>query len=56
MRRIAMTIGEAMGREPVFKVESVEPRHLIANIDAMRASLAVPRVQFAQGISELLNP
>lgn len=56
MREIATTIGKAVGREPVFKVESVEPRNLTANIEAMRAALAVPRVKLAQGIGELLVP
>jgi UDP-glucose 4-epimerase len=56
MREIARMIGKAVGREPEFKVEPVEPRHLIANIEAMQASLAVPQVQFQQGIGELLNP
>ena len=54
MRDIAATIGQAVGREPVFEVEPVEPRHLIANIDAMQVSLAVPKVLLAQGIGELL--
>lgn len=56
MREIATAIGKAVGREPVFKVEPVEARNLIANIEAMRASLTVPRVDFAQGIGELLVP
>jgi UDP-glucose 4-epimerase len=56
MREIATTIGKAVGREPVFKVEPVEPRNLIANIEAMRASLAAPKVTLAQGVGELLVP
>lgn len=54
LRDIAGVIGEAVGRAPVFKVEEVEPRHLIANIDALSESLIAPRVPFAQGILELI--
>jgi nucleoside-diphosphate-sugar epimerase len=56
MREIAETIGRAVGREPVFQSDSVEPRHLIANIDAMKVALTVPKVRLAQGIGELLLP
>lgn len=54
LRDIAGIIGEAVWRTPVFKVEEVEPRHLIANIDALSESLIAPRVPFAQGILELI--
>ncbi|NWD49594.1 NAD-dependent epimerase/dehydratase family protein [Pseudomonas gingeri] len=54
LREIAEIIGEAVGLAPVFKVEEVEPRHLIANIDALSESLIAPRVSFAQGILELI--
>ncbi len=55
IREIASTIAKAVGREPVFKIEPNEPRHLIANIEAMKQSLAIPKVLFSQGISELLT-
>jgi UDP-glucose 4-epimerase len=54
LRDIAGIIGEAVGRDPVFKIEEVESRHLIANIDALSESLIAPRVSFAQGILELV--
>jgi UDP-glucose 4-epimerase len=54
MREIANVIGSAVECEPEFKVVSEEPRNLLANIEAMRASLTVPKVNFAQGINELL--
>lgn len=54
LRDIAQAIGRAVGRDPVFKVEDVEPSHLIANIDAISEALIVPKVSFAQGILELI--
>jgi UDP-glucose 4-epimerase len=54
LREIATTIGRAVGREPVFQFDSVEPRHLIANIEAMKVALTVPKVTLAQGIGELV--
>ena len=54
IREIARTIGLAVGREPVFKVEPMVARHLTADIDAMCRELAVPKVNFAQGIRDLL--
>jgi UDP-glucose 4-epimerase len=54
MREIAETIGVAVGREPVFTLEPTVARHLTADIDAMRRELAVPKVNFAQGIRDLL--
>lgn len=54
MREIAGLIGQAVGREPVFKIDACEPRHLIADIGALSDSLVVPRVSFAQGIMELI--
>jgi UDP-glucose 4-epimerase len=54
MREIAATIGHAVGREPVFQFLPVEPRHLIANIEAMKVALTVPKVHLKQGVVELL--
>lgn len=54
LREIAEIIGQQVGRAPVFKVEGSEPRHLIADIDALSESLVAPRVSFAQGILELI--
>lgn len=54
LREIAEIIGQQVNRVPVFKVENGEPRHLIANIDALSDSLIVPQVSFAQGILELI--
>jgi UDP-glucose 4-epimerase len=56
LREIAITIGHAVEREPVFQFDSVEPRHLIANIEAMKVALTVPKVALAQGIGDLLLP
>lgn len=55
IRDIAQSIAMAVGREPVFNIDSNEPRHLIANIEAMEKALSVPKVMFCQGISELLT-
>lgn len=55
IREIAQTIGHAVGCEPVFKVDPSEARHLTANIEAMQAALATPRVAFAQGVRDLLE-
>lgn len=54
LREIACTIGEAVGREPVFKIDLSEPRHLIADIGMLSEILVVPKVCFAQGILELV--
>lgn len=54
LRAIAETIGHAVGREPVLKVDATEPRHLIANIDALRERLVAPSVNFEEGLLELI--
>jgi len=54
LRDIAEIIGEAVGRAPIFRIEEVESRHLIADIDALSESLVAPKVSFAQGILELI--
>lgn len=54
LRQIACIIGKAVGREPVFKIDASEPRHLIADIGALSDTLVVPKVAFEQGIVELI--
>lgn len=54
LRVIAQTIGNAVGREPILKIEQTEPRNLIANIDALCEKLVAPEVKFSQGLLELL--
>ncbi|SCX36173.1 Nucleoside-diphosphate-sugar epimerase [Pseudomonas sp. NFACC25] len=54
LRDIAGIIGTAVGRDPIFNIEEIESRNLIANIDSLSESLITPRVSFAQGILELI--
>jgi UDP-glucose 4-epimerase len=54
LRVIAQTIGDAVGREPILKIEQTEPRNLIANIDALCEQLMTPQMKFANGLLELL--
>ena len=56
LREIAEIIGRAVGCDPVFKVEAKEPRHLIADIDALKRHLVEPKVGFSKGIQELIPP
>lgn len=54
LRDIAGIIGKAVGRDPIFNIENMESRNLIANIDALSESLIAPKISFAQGILELI--
>lgn len=54
LREIAGVIGQAVGREPIFKIDANEPRNLIADIGSLSDSLVVPKVSFAEGIMELI--
>ncbi len=55
LREIATLMGQAVGKPPVFRVEQTVPRHLVANIDAMRHHLHVPQLPLARGILDLLD-
>jgi UDP-glucose 4-epimerase len=54
LRRIAELIGAAVAKPPLFSIdESAEPRHLVADIEQMRAVLGAPAIGMAQGVQEL---
>lgn len=54
LREIAGIIGREVGRGPLFKVEAVEPSHLIADIEDLRNILVKPKMSFSQGIIDLI--
>lgn len=55
LREIGRLIGEAVGREPIFKTDnSSPPGHLAGDITRMRDLLVAPKVRFADGIRTLL--
>lgn len=55
LRRLCETVGEAVGRSPVFRVNrSASPGHLTADIRRMREVLVAPRVPFAEGLKTML--
>lgn len=56
LREIGQIIGEVVDRPPVFTEEDAVSRSLIGDIQAMKASLCVPKVDFAHGIRDLIAP
>lgn len=55
LREIGTIIGEVVGRDPVFSVDSsVQPRHLIGDIGKMESLLRAPEVRFRDGVSKLV--
>lgn len=55
LRRISEIIGQAVGEEPVFKIdESVKLNSLIGDIHKMKEYLITPRVHFEDGIKTML--
>lgn len=56
LRDIAETIGEALGRTPVFEVHDAKGNaDLIGDISRMRVSLCEPTVKFSDGIREYIE-
>jgi nucleoside-diphosphate-sugar epimerase len=55
LREICETIGQAVGRRPVYKSEPGEPRHIIGDIAKMKELLAPPRVAFRDGLRSVLD-
>jgi UDP-glucose 4-epimerase len=52
MRQIGQSIGEVLGKVPVFKVQDdSKPRHLVGDIKKMAQILGPPVVKFREGIS-----
>lgn len=56
LRDIAETIGEALGRTPVFEVQDAKGNaDLIGDISRMKACLCEPTVKFSDGIREYIE-
>lgn len=56
LRRLCTSIGAALGRDPVFRVDqSVSPGHLTADIRLMREMLAEPTISFTEGMKTMLG-
>lgn len=57
LRQIGDIIGRLAECEPVYEVdEEAVPRHLTGGIEKMSRLLCPPRVRFADGVSELIEP
>ena len=55
LRRMCATIGAAVRREPMFRVDrAASPGHLTADIQRMREVLVAPTVLFAEGLKTML--
>jgi len=55
LRELSETIGAAVGRRPVFRVDGAAvPGHLTADIRRMRELLVAPKVRFADGLKTML--
>ena len=55
LREIGRLIGEAVGREPTYTVDtSVSPGNLVGDITRMRELLVEPDVRFSEGVKTLL--
>jgi len=56
LRQIGQSIGEVLGRPPVFKVQKdSEPQHLVGDIKKMVQLLGPPVVKFREGISRCIE-
>lgn len=53
LRQIVTMIGSKLRKEPILIKTEDEPRHLIANIDAMKNLLHVPKIHMSDVISTL---
>jgi UDP-glucose 4-epimerase len=54
LRDIAMAIGRQVKRDPVFTVDNtVEPNHLVADIQRMSSGLGAPKIGIEAGLAEL---
>ena len=55
IREISETIGDLVGRDPIFQIQADQlPGHVVADISNMRRLLMTPRRRFADAVSELL--
>ena len=54
LREIAELIGKVTGKDPVFEIEDVEPRHLQADINAMKSMLHIPEIELLDGLREMV--
>lgn len=55
LRGICEVIGKQLGKDPVFKIQDVEPKHLVADITRMKEMLAVPQILFREGVKLLIT-
>jgi nucleoside-diphosphate-sugar epimerase len=56
LREMAEAIGRAVGRAPLFEVDSaIAPRDLVADTERMRRLLCEPRITFSEGIATTLG-
>jgi nucleoside-diphosphate-sugar epimerase len=54
LRAVAESLGQIVGREPVFEINNtVAPNHLVADIKRMESALGTPRIGIDSGLSEL---
>jgi len=54
LRQIAETIGETLGKTPIFEVQDTAPKHLVANIDGMKKNSAAPTISFKNGVQDFV--
>lgn len=56
LRAIAETIGEVVGKAPVFsQTTAAAPQDLVADIDRMQALLHQPEIGFLEGVTDLVR-
>lgn len=55
LKSICEAIGKQLGKEPVFKIQDTEPKHLVADISRMKELLVEPEISFEEGIKLLIK-
>jgi UDP-glucose 4-epimerase len=56
LRQMGQSIGEVLGKEPIFRVQQdIEPQHLVGNIKKMTQLLGQPVVTFREGIAKYVQ-
>lgn len=54
IRELADAVGRVVGRPPIFVQADGRPRHLIADIEAMKSQLHCPSIHFSSGVKDAL--
>lgn len=55
LKQMCDIIGNALSKRPVYKLESIEPKSLMADISLMKKKLTVPEINFEKAIVKLIS-